>query len=239
MWALWISINAYTLLLRQAQHCCYTMRLVLQLGTTRGTNRLGLLYRNLWLAPCSKVVLCDVHNSLQNPACKQVRLPACMTWQAELLYACKGGFEVILGTEFRRGSSMNAEQLQRRRSKGCRCHLWADLAAAAGAPWDDDGVRLRRLGRFQLQTTFWPSLLLGPYLQAKGVLVAGALEAAVGGPGLYLPLPPAHHASHSAPMQDQHAVDLMPAAALAIMAAGESGLPHMKCCVAHKFSRQG
>ncbi len=43
-------------------------------------------------------------------------------------------------------------------------------------------------GCAQLQTLFWPSLLLGPYLQTRGPLTAGALDAAVGGPGLYLPL---------------------------------------------------
>lgn len=42
-------------------------------------------------------------------------------------------------------------------------------------------------GRVHVQTTFWPSLLTGPVLQEMGDLVAGALEAAVGGPGLYLP----------------------------------------------------
>ena len=42
-------------------------------------------------------------------------------------------------------------------------------------------------GCVHVQTMFWPSLLTGPFLQLKGDLVAGALEAAVGGPGLYLP----------------------------------------------------
>lgn len=56
-----------------------------------------------------------------------------------------------------------------------------------------------RCGCSQLQTTFWPSLLLGPYLQTRGPLTAGALEAAVGGPGLYLPLyHPAEHGTQLA-----------------------------------------
>ena len=53
------------------------------------------------------------------------------------------------------------------------------------------------VGCAQLQMTFWPSLLTGPYLQEMGDLVAGALDAAVGGPGSYLPPGPEHCSIYS------------------------------------------
>ena len=174
-----MTVNAYNTAAHCIlQHCCYIER-QLQLRTDNGQRAAlqkpvacALLQQHYQRLNPVLCIQCACYQPRPHPRCCAVRVHA-------LLHTGKvsSGGQVPTLFLYQHGTA-TCQQGDAHAATASSVQICTAAAAAAtvAAP-----------GRVHVQTLFWPSLLTGPYVHFRGALVAGALEAAVGGPGLYLP----------------------------------------------------